>query len=207
MIRNDNLLKHGNGGDAATFTPQSTAIPKCSSSISLSKYSSLPNTSLSPKHNRPLSSTALLSFLSLLLRPSPPPPSFLASYLMFWGEINNIFKRIMSIQLDQPPRIEKPPLFLHKMHFSLLKRVKYGQAVYVCGDIPELGCWLPDKAFRLKWTEVTQRPLRMMSGPAPSSSATPFPMPASINTSSPISKSPFPIPLFGRPGSTTGGPT
>lgn len=45
-------------------------------------------------------------------------------------------------------------LLFHKIHFSLSKRVRFGQAIYVSGNIQELGLWEPSKAYRLKWNEV-----------------------------------------------------
>lgn len=49
---------------------------------------------------------------------------------------------------------ESSALIFHKIRFSLRKRVNFGQAVYVCGNILELGHWDPSKAYRLKWNEV-----------------------------------------------------
>lgn len=48
------------------------------------------------------------------------------------------------------------PLLFHKIHFSLSRRVRFGQGVFVCGNTAELGKWDPSKAHRLKWTEVLQ---------------------------------------------------
>jgi hypothetical protein len=45
-------------------------------------------------------------------------------------------------------------LIFHKIHFSMRKRVRFGQGLFVCGNIPELGLWEPSKAYRLKWNEV-----------------------------------------------------
>ena len=53
---------------------------------------------------------------------------------------------------------------LKLIHFIIKKRVKYGQSVFVCGDIAELGGWNPEKAFRLKWNEVNLILLRVTSG-------------------------------------------
>jgi hypothetical protein len=61
----------------------------------------------------------------------------------------------MSVQGDGQALIDKSPLFQHKIHFSMRKRVKYGQAIFVSGDLRPLGCWQPERAFRLKWTEVS----------------------------------------------------
>jgi hypothetical protein len=49
----------------------------------------------------------------------------------------------MSIQVEVKSLNDKAPLFLHKIHFSIKKRVKYGQAVFVSGHIPSLGSWQP----------------------------------------------------------------
>lgn len=46
------------------------------------------------------------------------------------------------------------PLSFHKIHFSLSRRVRFGQGVFVCGSTVELGLWDPSRAYRLKWTEV-----------------------------------------------------
>lgn len=45
-------------------------------------------------------------------------------------------------------------LIFRKIHFSVGKKVRYGQGVFVCGNVPELGNWDPSKAYRLKWREV-----------------------------------------------------
>lgn len=38
-----------------------------------------------------------------------------------------------------------------KIHFNIMKKVNFGQAVYVVGDIDSLGVWSLDSAFRLSW--------------------------------------------------------
>jgi hypothetical protein len=49
---------------------------------------------------------------------------------------------------------ESSSLVFHKILFSLKKRVNFGQGIYVCGNISELGLWEPSRAYRLKWNEV-----------------------------------------------------
>jgi len=39
-----------------------------------------------------------------------------------------------------------------KVRFFRNKHVKFGQALYVCGNIPALGDWDPRRAFKLTWT-------------------------------------------------------
>lgn len=46
------------------------------------------------------------------------------------------------------------PIKTYQISFSIAKKVKYGQAIYVCGNIKELGMWNPEKSLRLRWTEV-----------------------------------------------------
>ena len=35
--------------------------------------------------------------------------------------------------------------------FAVTKKIKFGQAVYVCGSTLELGLWKIEEAFRLNW--------------------------------------------------------
>jgi hypothetical protein len=72
-------------------------------------------------------------------------------------------------------------LIFHKIHFTVRRRVKFGEAVYVCGSTPELGLWNPEKAFRLKWNEVLFLRLRATPGPEPSSLRPKYPY--RLNTS------------------------
>jgi hypothetical protein len=39
----------------------------------------------------------------------------------------------------------------HRLFFSIKKKVRFGQAVYVCGSTPELGLWNPQYSLRLVW--------------------------------------------------------
>ena len=52
------------------------------------------------------------------------------------------------------PNPENQSLICHKIHFSIRKKITFGQAIYVCGNTPALGMWDPKNAFRLKWNEV-----------------------------------------------------
>jgi hypothetical protein len=65
------------------------------------------------------------------------------------------------LKSDCPPA----PLSFHKIYFSLSRRVRFGQGVFVCGSTGELGLWDPSRAYRLKWTEVLLPPRRTISGP------------------------------------------
>jgi hypothetical protein len=41
-----------------------------------------------------------------------------------------------------------------KIIFTIKKTLRYGQGLFVCGTLPELGSWRPETAFRLKWCQV-----------------------------------------------------
>lgn len=43
-------------------------------------------------------------------------------------------------------------LNFRKIHFTIQKRVKFGQALYISGNSLELGSWQPEKAYRLRWS-------------------------------------------------------
>ena len=36
--------------------------------------------------------------------------------------------------------------------FNLQKHVDYGQAVFVSGNLTNIGLWAPEKSFRLNWS-------------------------------------------------------
>ena len=38
-----------------------------------------------------------------------------------------------------------------KIHFNITKKVDYGKAVYVVGNIEALGVWSVTSSFRLSW--------------------------------------------------------
>lgn len=57
-----------------------------------------------------------------------------------------------------------PQLRFYKIHFTLKKRIRYGQAIFVSGNIPELGNWAPSRAFRLSWNYVLFCLCRVMFG-------------------------------------------
>lgn len=38
-----------------------------------------------------------------------------------------------------------------KIHFNITKKVSFGKAVYVVGDVDSLGVWSLASAFRLSW--------------------------------------------------------
>lgn len=42
-----------------------------------------------------------------------------------------------------------------KIHFVMKKKVNYGQALYVVGNIPEIGSWGVRNSLRLTWNSVT----------------------------------------------------
>ena len=41
-----------------------------------------------------------------------------------------------------------------KIHFVMKKKVSFGQALYVVGNIPEIGCWRVRNSLRLTWNSV-----------------------------------------------------
>ena len=41
-----------------------------------------------------------------------------------------------------------------KIHFLIRKKVDFGQAIYVVGNLPELGGWTVHKSLRLTWNFV-----------------------------------------------------
>jgi hypothetical protein len=41
-----------------------------------------------------------------------------------------------------------------KILFSIRREVRFGQAIYVCGNLSQLGGWQPEHAFRLRWNQV-----------------------------------------------------
>ena len=36
--------------------------------------------------------------------------------------------------------------------FTVLKEVPFGKSVYLCGSLPNMGCWNTKSAKKLKWT-------------------------------------------------------
>ena len=38
-----------------------------------------------------------------------------------------------------------------KVHFSMQKGVEFGKAVYVVGNVGELGCWRVEQGLKLSW--------------------------------------------------------
>ena len=52
----------------------------------------------------------------------------------------------------------------YHIQFSISKKVKYGQGLFVCGSAKEMGEWNPENALKLKWTEVIMILFRMING-------------------------------------------
>lgn len=40
------------------------------------------------------------------------------------------------------------------INFRMKRRLNFGEALYIAGDIEELGCWEIGKALRMTWNEV-----------------------------------------------------
>jgi hypothetical protein len=43
---------------------------------------------------------------------------------------------------------------MKKIHFIIQKKVDFGKALYVAGNILQLGCWDVEKSLRLSWAKV-----------------------------------------------------
>lgn len=56
------------------------------------------------------------------------------------------------------------PLYYHKIHFTIKKKVKFGEAIYVCGNINQLGKWDPSKSYKLQWNNVIIDIFRVIYG-------------------------------------------
>lgn len=61
-----------------------------------------------------------------------------------------------------------------QIHFKIHKKVNFGKAVYVVGNIPELGLWKINFSLRLSWNQVTIYLLRNTIGVAILPSFIPF---------------------------------
>lgn len=58
---------------------------------------------------------------------------------------------IFHMQATTKPNYGTDRLVFQKIHFTVRKRVRFGQALFVCGSEPEIGFWRPEKALKLKW--------------------------------------------------------
>lgn len=41
-----------------------------------------------------------------------------------------------------------------EIQLNLNKPVNYGQAIFVCGNLTNIGSWIPEKSLRLNWSSV-----------------------------------------------------
>eukprot|EP00357_Protocruzia_adherens_P029431 CAMPEP_0114979418 /NCGR_PEP_ID=MMETSP0216-20121206/4358_1 /TAXON_ID=223996 /ORGANISM="Protocruzia adherens, Strain Boccale" /LENGTH=158 /DNA_ID=CAMNT_0002340737 /DNA_START=240 /DNA_END=716 /DNA_ORIENTATION=- len=87
------------------------------------------------------------------------PDSIQALSTMSFGEIDRLVDRggdsssIYHKALEEVLRIERNEGQKTIYNFSILRQVKYGEEVIICGSIAELGDWDPDAAPRLSWSK------------------------------------------------------
>lgn len=51
-----------------------------------------------------------------------------------------------------------------KIHFALQKEIEFGKAIYVVGNITQLGCWRIENSLRLSWFKVYFPLFRIITG-------------------------------------------
>lgn len=66
--------------------------------------------------------------------------------LRIWHNI--ILKEIMGVNSSRNANTQL------QIHFNVCKPVEYGKAVYVVGNIQQLGAWDVQASLRLSWSEV-----------------------------------------------------
>ena len=52
----------------------------------------------------------------------------------------------------------------YQIQFSVSKKVKYGQGLFVCGSAKEIGEWNPENSLKLRWTDVYLTLFRKING-------------------------------------------
>lgn len=54
---------------------------------------------------------------------------------------------------------------MRKIHFIIQKQVDFGKALYVVGNIPQLGSWTVQRSLKLCWAKVLFPLFRIIIGP------------------------------------------
>ena len=63
---------------------------------------------------------------------------FFVGFIVFWFNYYYIYNYIKSRNIIKEMHIlqmNQIPLYYHKIHFIIKKKVKFGEAIYVCGNI------------------------------------------------------------------------